>query len=75
MSKVFEAATKVAIREILENHTQSSKFGYFLSEDSLASATNELFELMATSRSLKAAGDKFLSGQFPEERPRSKPFR
>ncbi|MEI8025581.1 MAG: hypothetical protein WCI18_04450 [Pseudomonadota bacterium] len=75
MSKVFETATKVAIREILENHTQTSKFGYFLSEESLSAAADDLFELIATSRTLKEAGDRFLSSQMPPERPRNKPFR
>ncbi len=75
MSKVFETATKVAIREILENHTQASKFGYFLSEDSLSAAADDLFELIATSRTLKEAGDRFLSSQMPPERPRNKPLR
>ena len=75
MGKVFETATKVAIREILENHTQTSKFGYFLSEDSLTAAAEDLFELIETSRTLKAAGDRYLSSQLPPERPRNKPLR
>ena len=70
MAKVFETATKVAIREILENHAKPGKFGYFLSEDAMNLATAELFDLVETSRSLKSAGDRFLSGSLREEKGR-----
>ena len=75
MTKVFETATKVAIREIIENHAKPGKFGYFLSEDQLGSLTAEIYELILTSRSLKSAGDRILSAQFIEEKPRPRPFR
>lgn len=71
MANVFETATKVAIREILENHAKPGKFGYFLSEDALILVTAELFDLVETSRSLKSAGDKFLSGSAREEKTRT----
>jgi hypothetical protein len=71
MANVFETATKVAIREILENHAKPGKFGYFLSEDALNLVTAELFDLVETSRSLKSAGDKFLSGSARDEKTRS----
>ena len=74
MSKIFETATKVAIREIIENHAKPGKFGYFLSEDGVLGLTSEIYELVVTSRSLKSAGDRMLSGQFAEEKPRPRPM-
>ena len=62
MTGAFEGATKAAIAEIIEAHTQESKFGYILSADGLQDLIGELYTLLQTSRSLKSAGDRILSG-------------
>ena len=62
MSGTFEGATRAAIEEIIQTHAQASKFGYVLTNDSLQDLVGELYTLLATSRSLKAAGDRMLAG-------------
>lgn len=58
----FELATKVAIKEIIENNTTSSKFGAFLSADAACDLVDEIYQLVVMSRKLKDAGDRLLSG-------------
>lgn len=60
MTSPFEGAARAAIEEIILKHAQSGKFGFILSEQALAEATDDLYGLLVTSRSLKAAGDKFI---------------
>ena len=67
MAGPFEIATKVAIKEIIQNHTTESKFGAFLSEEALNGAVSELYDLVVTSRNLKASGDKLLAGGLGQE--------
>jgi len=61
MSTPFEDATRAAIEEIIQNHCQESKFGFIMSEANLKDATDDLYRLLQTSRSLKTAGDRFIS--------------
>ena len=62
MKSPFEDATKVALEEIILEHTEKSKFGFFLTRESVTDLTEDLFKLFKTSRSLKAAGDRLLQG-------------
>jgi hypothetical protein len=62
MSGAFEGATRAAIEEIIQGHAQPSKFGYVLTHDGMQDVVGELYSLLLTSRSLKAAGDRILSG-------------
>lgn len=62
MRGTFESVTKVAIEEIIRGHAQESKFGYVLSPDSFKELTADLFELLLTSRNLKSAGDRLITG-------------
>ena len=57
----FESVTKVAISEIINNHTRESKFGHLISPEEFEGLVNDLFSLLAMSRSLKSAGDKMLA--------------
>lgn len=61
----FENVTKVALAEIIRTHSQESKFGLMLSDDSFQALVDDLFDLMLTSRSLKTAGDRFLANGGP----------
>jgi hypothetical protein len=58
----FEAATRAAIEELIQNHGQESKFGYVLTHESSKKLIDALFQLLQTSRSLKSAGDRMLTG-------------
>jgi putative AlgH/UPF0301 family transcriptional regulator len=58
----FEGATRAAIEELIQNHAQESKFGLILTRDSFQDLVGDLYALLVTSRSLKAAGDRLLSG-------------
>ncbi len=69
MGGIFESVTRVAIEEILRTHTQSSKFGYVLTAESFKELTDDLYNLLVTSRELKSAGDKFVGG--PVNQPRA----
>lgn len=62
MSSPFEVAARVAIEEIILDHADASKFGYFLSKDSVKTLTNDLYDLLKTSRSLKSLGDRMMQG-------------
>ena len=65
MSTPFETATRVAIEEIILERLEASKFGYFVSREGVRDLTNDIFELLKTSRSLKAAGDRMLQSPVP----------
>lgn len=62
MKSPFEDATKIALEEIIMEHAEKSKFGYFMTRESIVDLTEELFKLFKTSRSLKAAGDRLIHG-------------
>ena len=62
MASIFESTAKVAIREMIANHAKESKFGYILSREAAQALTNDLLDLLHTSRNLKTAGDKMLAG-------------
>ncbi len=62
MAGPFEGATRAAIEELIQAHAQTSKFGYILSHDGFQDLANDLYDLLVTSRTLKAAGDRFLAG-------------
>ena len=62
MASPFEIATKIAIKEMVENHSSKSKFGVFMTEENINTLVAELFQLVLTSRSLKANGDRIISG-------------
>ena len=62
MRGTFESVTRVAIEEIIKSHAQASKFGYVLSENGFQDLTNDIFELLLTSRTLKTAGDRMIAG-------------
>ena len=62
MRGTFESVTRVAIEEIIKSHAQASKFGFVLSENGFQDLTNDIFELLLTSRTLKTAGDRMIAG-------------
>lgn len=68
MAGAFEVATRAAIEELIQMHAQPSKFGYILTHDGSRALVESLYDLLVTSRSLKSAGDKFLSGAIPPPR-------
>lgn len=72
MSTPFESVARVAIAEIIRNHAQESKFGLVVTTEQFDSLCDELFDLLNTSRKLKAAGDRFLAAQMtpPATSPR-----
>ena len=65
MRGLFETVTRVAIEEILRNHTQSSKFGLLVTPEGFQELTDDLYNLLITSRELKAAGDRMI-GSAPD---------
>ena len=64
MAPLFRDVTEAALEEILKKHLSTSKYGYFLAEDSLSDVVRDLFEFVETSRRLKSAGDRYLDGTF-----------
>ncbi len=62
MAGAFEGATRAAIAEIIQNRSQTSKFGLLLTEEAFEEVVGDLFDLLQTSRTLKATGDRMLSG-------------
>ena len=62
MAGLFETVTRVAIEEILRNHTQTSKFGLLVTPEAFQELTDDLLNLLITSRELKAAGDRMVGG-------------
>jgi hypothetical protein len=76
MAGAFETATRAAIQDLIENHAQPSKFGYILSHEAFKELTTDLYNLLVTSRNLKAQGDRFLAtGGAPAQRPSGAPGR
>ena len=73
MDSPFTSATRVAIEKMILDHTTTSKYGYFLSEDQLEKLVQTLSAFLATSRDLKARGDQFL--QAKGSRTREREFR
>lgn len=67
MAGAFEIATRAAIEELIQTHAQASKFGYIITNDGVEDLTNALYTLLATSRTLKNAGDRFLAGGAPQQ--------
>lgn len=62
MASAFEGATRAAIAELIQTHTQASKFGYVMTHEGFQELVNDLYGLLLNSRSLKAAGDRMLAG-------------
>ena len=62
MAGAFEFATRAAIDELIQTHAQSSKFGFVLTEEGFRDLSDALFDLLVTSRNLKSAGDRLMSG-------------
>jgi len=62
MAGAFEGATRAAIAEIIRTRSQQSKFGVLLTEDAFEEVVSDLFDLLQTSRTLKATGDRMLAG-------------
>jgi len=65
MAGAFEGATRAAIEELIQAHAQPSKFGLLITEDAARDLVSEIYELLVTSRNLKAAGDRFMQGSGP----------
>jgi hypothetical protein len=63
VASTFEIATRAAIEEMIAKHGQESKFGLILPRESLRDLVDDVFQLIQTSRDLKAAGDRFLRQQ------------
>ncbi|SMF32926.1 hypothetical protein [Pseudobacteriovorax antillogorgiicola] len=61
MASPFENVTRVAIKEIITGKANESKFGFVMTHDDLHEICDDLFNLLLTSRNLKAAGDRFIS--------------
>lgn len=61
MGNPLASVTKVALEEMVLSHVEPSKFGYFMSKDQLESLVRELASFVETSRSLRAAGDRFMN--------------
>jgi hypothetical protein len=78
MAGAFEVATRSAIREIIVDAVQESKFGYVMSHEALQQISDQLFDLFITSRNLKAAGDRMIAqglvpGMHPSAAKKPKP--
>lgn len=70
MAGAFEIATRSAIREIITDHVQESKFGYVMTHEALEDIGDQLFDLIVTSRNLKSAGDRMIAqGFIPTQAP------
>lgn len=57
----MENITKMALAEMIQSHSQESKFGYVLSDEGCKNLIDTLYEFFETARSLKSAGDRFMS--------------
>ena len=57
MAGPFESATRVAIENIIQAHAQPSKFGYILTREGMTDLTDDLFNLLLTSRSVVAQSE------------------
>lgn len=71
MAGLFESVTRVAIEEILRMHTQSSKYGLLVTPEAFQELTDDLYNLLVTSRELKSAGDRMTGGFVPQQ-PRNR---
>jgi hypothetical protein len=60
MAGAFEAVTRVAIEELILGRVTEGRFGYVLTKESFGLLRDDIYTLLVTSRSLKAAGDKML---------------
>ena len=69
MESPFEAATKAALEDLIQKHAKRSKWGYVMTDEGLEELSQELLNFVLTSRNLKAAGDRFLSGGMGEGLP------
>ena len=74
MASTFESVTRVAIKEIITTKANESKFGFVMTHDDLHDICDDLFNLLLTSRNLKAAGDRVMAGGFSidEKAPRKR---
>lgn len=72
MRGLFESVTRVAIEEILRNHAQPSKFGMILTPEAFQELTDDLYNLLVTSRELKSAGDRIIGAAPVATQPQGK---
>jgi hypothetical protein len=61
MAQFFQNITSIALEEMFDKYLQTSKFGYFISEEQKDILVKEIAEFIETSRYLKARGDHFLA--------------
>lgn len=61
MAGAFEAVTRVAIEELILGRVNEGKFGYVLTREAFHLLKEDIFSLLVTSRTLKAAGDKMMN--------------
>ncbi|MBP9707203.1 MAG: hypothetical protein KBD78_06125 [Oligoflexales bacterium] len=61
MSSAFENATRFAIEELVKAKASTSRFGYVLTNESLQELVQDILDLLMTSRSLKAGGDRLIN--------------
>ena len=61
MAGTMENITKMALAEMIQNHSTASRFGYVLSDDGYQGLIDTLYEFFETSRSLKSAGDRMMT--------------
>jgi hypothetical protein len=60
MRGAMESVTRMALQEMIVAHSNESRFGYVLSPEGMRELIDTLYEFFETSRSLKAAGDRFI---------------
>ena len=60
MRGAMERVTRMALQEMIVAHSNESRFGYVLSPEGMRELIYTLYEFFETSRSLKAAGDRFI---------------
>lgn len=58
---IFEQATRQAVEEILRENSDRSEFGFFMNEEMMDRAIEDIYQLLAASRQLKARGDQLFS--------------
>lgn len=61
MAGQMENITKLALAEMIQSHSQPSKFGHILTDEGYRSLIDTLYDFFETSRSLKSAGDRMMS--------------
>lgn len=61
MASTFELATRAAIKEIISKNVSESKFGFVMTHEALSDICDDLYNLLVTSRNLKAAGDRWIA--------------